>query len=87
MCENGDKADEIAALSEMLERVSLDAAAPAEDCAYPRCEECDKYHGHWCTVPMVVSKQILRLTADKLAVMENRLSELEKLVYDEILGE
>ena len=70
---------------ETLERINAAKAKPTKECAYPDCEECDKYHGHYCTVPMVVSKQIWRLTEDLIVRMEKRLTELENLVTDEIL--
>ena len=70
---------------EQLERVSQSKAKPMSGCIYPRCEECDKYHGHYCTVPMVVSKQIWLTTESLIARMEKRLTELETLVTDEIL--
>lgn len=69
-----------------LERTSLKTAKPMQRCPFPRCEDCDKYHGHYCTVPMVVSKQKWLLTEDLLVGMEKRISELENLVTDEILG-
>lgn len=71
---------------ETLERINASKASPAKECAYPNCEECDNYHGHYCTVPMVVSKQIWRLTEDLIVRMEKRLTELETLVTDEIIG-
>lgn len=74
-------------LFQPLERVDADKAIPVTDCLYPHCEKCDKYHGHYCTVPMVVSKQIWRLTEALIVQMENRLTGLENLVTDEILGE
>ncbi len=80
-----DKYNE-AGIPEMLERTSQSTAKPIENCIYPRCEECDKYHGHYCTVPMVVSKQDLLLTEALIVSMEKRLTELETLVTDEILG-
>lgn len=70
---------------DLLERVDEKRARPVTDCLYPNCERCDKYHGHYCTVPMVVSKQIWRLTEALIVQMENRLTELENLVTDEIL--
>ena len=70
---------------DLLERVDANRAKPVTDCPYPECERCDKYHGHYCTVPMVVSKQIWRLTEALIVQMENRLTELENLVTDEIL--
>ena len=70
----------------MLERVSQFKAKPIEECGYPCCEECSDYVGGYCTIPMVVTKQLYLLTADKLVSMGKRLTELENLVYDEILG-
>ena len=60
-------------------------AKPAEACVYPSCERCIHYLGHYCTVPIVISKQIFRLADEKMQMMEKRLSELETLVTDEIL--
>ena len=72
-----------------LERVTDTTANPTSECCYPRCEECNDYvsfqGAHYCTVPMVINKQIWRLTADLIADMERRLTELEELVTDEIL--
>ena len=70
-----------------LERTSENTATPIKECIYPRCEECDKYHGRYCTVPMVISKQIYRLMQEKIGSMEQRLDWIEKAVTDEILGE
>ena len=53
---------------------------------YPHCEECDKYHGHYCTVPMVISKQIWRITDERLWYLNKRIDTLENLVTEEILG-
>ena len=61
-------------------------AKPVSECIYPKCEECDKYHGHYCTVPMVVSKEIYLLTEKKLQSLEARLNDLENLVTEEIIG-
>lgn len=69
-----------------LERADLHRAKPVSECIYPKCEECDKYHGHYCTVPMVVSKQIYLLTEKKLQSLEARLNDLENLVTEEIIG-
>ena len=69
-----------------LERKSEKKAKPIEDCPYPACEKCDNYHGHYCTVPMVVSKQHYRLTADLLNAMDKRITDLESIITDEILG-
>lgn len=72
---------------EPLERVGVSRATPVKDCLYPKCEECDNYHGHYCTVPMVISKQIYRYAQEKMRSMEQRLDWLEKAVTDEILGD
>jgi len=61
-------------------------AKPIEECKYPLCEECVHYLGHYCTVPIVISKQIFLLTDEKLRSLEKRLTDLENLVTDEILG-
>ena len=61
-------------------------ASPMADCLYPKCEECDKYHAHYCTVPMVVSKQIYRETMERIGKIEKTLAELENLVTEQILG-
>lgn len=60
-------------------------AQPMRECPYPKCEECDKYHGHYCTVPMVVSKQNYIVINDKIDDLMKRVLDLEILVYDEIL--
>ena len=70
-----------------LERAGENRAIPVRDCLYPKCEECDDYHGHYCTVPMVVSKQIYRLFEERLYSIEHRLESTEKLVTAQILGE
>ena len=69
-----------------LERKDLNRAKPVSECIYPKCEDCDKYHGHYCTVPMVVSKQIYRETMGRIFYLEKRLADLERLVTDEMLG-
>ena len=69
-----------------LERKTERTAKPISECVYPKCEDCDKYHGHYCTVPMVVSKQIYHQTAERMAKIEKHLIELENLVTEEILG-
>ena len=61
-------------------------AQPASACIYPRCEACIKYDNHYCTVPMVVSKQKWLLTEAIIVDLNKRLTELEELVTDEILG-
>lgn len=79
------EADGFITRMEDLERVSASRAVFSTDCLYPKCEKCENYHGNYCAVPMVVSKQNYRLTQDLLAQMGKRLTELENLVTDEIL--
>jgi len=81
-----DRYNEVGIPTSPLEQTAEDTAKPAEDCIYPSCERCDKYHGSWCTVPMVVSKQNFLLTADLLRRLDARLTEIETLVTDGILG-
>lgn len=73
-----------------LEKVTDNTAKPTSECCYPQCEKCRDYISYegasYCTVPMVINKQIWRLTADLIADLANRLTELETLVTDEILG-
>lgn len=69
-----------------LERKSERTAKPVSECIYPKCEECDKYHGHYCTVPMVVSKQDWLSMHAWAQGITNRVCELENLVTEEILG-
>ena len=85
-CDRCYKADfEVRTLA-VLERVSQNRATPERDCDYPECEKCDYYHAHYCTVPIVVSKQIFRLTEEKLHKLENELTELKNIVTEEIIG-
>lgn len=70
-----------------LEMTGEGTARPAAKCIYPKCEECDHYHGHYCTVPMVISKQIFIITEDKITDLMKRVLDLENLVYDEIIGD
>lgn len=80
------EADGFITRTETLERINASKAKPMTKCIYPKCEECDKYHGHYCTVPMVISKQIWTETAGRIFYLEKRLADLERLVTDEILG-
>lgn len=80
------EADGFVTRAETLERINASKAKPISECIYPHCEKCDKYHGHYCTVPMVVSKQNWLTTEALIVRLEKRLTELENLVTDEILG-
>ena len=79
------EADGFITRAETLERINANKAKPASECIYPRCEDCDKYHGHYCTVPMVINKQFCRMLQEKLEEMEHHIDELENIVYGEIL--
>ena len=81
------EADGFITPSSALERTNQRTAKPISACPYPNCEECDNYHGHYCTVPMVVSKQTYLSMAEELRLMNKKIDELEKLVTDEILGD
>ena len=69
-----------------LESVSETTARPTTDCKYPKCEECDKYHGHYCTVPMVISKQIWRITEQRLNKLEGIVAYLDEVIAEKVLG-
>ena len=58
----------------------------SKECIYPKCERCGYYRERYCTVPMVISKQIFLLTDEKLRSLGKRLTELENIVTDVILG-
>ena len=67
-------------------RVDESKAKPITECIYPRCEECEKYVDQFCTVPMVVSKQIYLFLGDEMAKLTDKVADLENLVYGKILG-
>lgn len=65
-----------------LERQDAEHAKPATPCSYPKCEECREYVSYrgqnYCTVPMVLNKQMWHLTADLIADLEKRIKNLEE---------
>ena len=69
-----------------LERVDMDRAKPAKECKYPKCEECRDYRNGYCTVPIVVTKQMWLMKGDTTDALIKDVSELREMVYDEILG-
>ena len=69
-----------------LERVDMDTAIPSKECKYPKCEECRDYRNEYCTVPMVFTKQMYRMTIDTIDALSASIAEIREMVYDEILG-
>ena len=65
----------------MVIKAAASKAKPMAECVFPKCEECDKYHGKYCTVPMVVSKQQWLAVAQLLESHMNRLQQLESDVF------
>ena len=80
------EADGFTTRAETLERINANKAKPMTECVYPRCEECDKYHGHYCTVSMVVSKQDYITFNDKINDLMKRVLDLENLVVEELIS-
>lgn len=74
-----------------LEKVTDKTAKPTTECCYPKCEECREYVSYqgasYCTVPMVINKQIWLVTASKIRMLERCLAELQTTVFDHILGD
>ena len=70
-----------------LERVDMDRAIPSRDCKYPKCEECREYRNGYCTVPIVVTKQMWLMIDDLERGLARDVSELREMVTDIILGE
>lgn len=73
-------------MKEVLGEVQIATAAPMTDCIYPLCEDCHYYHAHYCTVPIVFSKQIYHLLREQIDFLRNRVATLEELVTEQILG-
>ena len=61
-------------------------AKPAEECIYPRCESCEHYveagAGHFCNVPMVISKQEYIMHKEHTERTDRRIYELEESLFD-----
>lgn len=81
------EADGFITRAETLERINANKAKPISECVYPKCEECDKYHGHYCTVPVVVSKLMWIEANDRFADLSKRLNVIEEVLLNEILGD
>ena len=61
-----------------LEHKTTNTAKPISECVYPKCEECDKYHGHYCTVPIVVTKQNYLMAGERLRKLEETVDALKE---------
>lgn len=70
-----------------LERVDMDRAIPSKECKYPKCEECRDYRNGYCTVPMVITKQMYLMIDDIERGLARDVNELRELVTDIILGQ
>lgn len=70
-----------------LERVDMDRAIPAKGCKYPKCEECRDYRNGYCTVPIVVTKQMWLMSDDRERELRREISDLKEMVADTVLGE
>ena len=57
-----------------------------KDCDYPRCELCTEFEDGYCTVPVILNKQKYRELETEIEKMKNDIKELDKALYDEILG-
>ena len=70
-----------------MERVTDNTANPTTECLYPKCEGCSKYFAFdgekYCTVPMVVTKQIWLMTEERFQKIEKEIREL----WDEMFTE
>ena len=77
--------------SRPLERVTDNTANPTSECCYPRCEDCKDHvsfqGAHYCTVPMVITKQTWLLTTALITDLRRDIGEVSEMVYDHILNE
>ena len=69
-----------------IERVDMDRAIPAKGCKYPKCEECRDYRNGYCTVPIVVTKQMWLMSDDRERELRREISDLKEMVTDIVLG-
>ena len=64
-----------------LERTSDNTARPTSECCYPKCEECKNYvrfrASSYCSVPMVINKQVWTMTTNAIAELRKRVDNLE----------
>ena len=73
-----------------LEKVTDNTANPTTECCYPECEKCRNYASvkgaSYCTVPMVVSKQMYLMAIDTIDRLSEDIAEVREMVYEHILG-
>lgn len=64
-----------------LERVTDNTARPTSECCFPKCEECSNYvrfrASSYCSVPMVINKQVWTMTTNAIAELRKRVDTLE----------
>ena len=69
-----------------LEQTGDNTAKEMTDCNYPCCEECEHFTSQTCDIPIVLSKENWHILTEKIARLEKLTEEIEKSLYDEILG-
>ena len=77
------EADGFITRAETLERVNANKAKPISACPYPNCEECFNYCYHYCTVPIVVNKQMWKMMEETIQKLQHEIKEL----WDEMFTE
>lgn len=72
-----------------LEQVGDDEARGIKPCIYPNCEECEEYvkneDGAFCTVPIVVSKQMYHLMNAEILRIRGQIYDVEHLLTTMLL--
>lgn len=67
-----------------LEQTGDDEARGIKPCDYPNCEGCEKYilnqDGAFCTVPIVVSKQMYHLMTAELKLVREQIGGIEEVL-------
>lgn len=75
----------------LLEQKPNNTASVAQNCFYPRCEECAQYvsiqGAQYCTTPIVVTRHLYERVREKLAELTNKTHELESIVYGAEIGD
>ncbi len=58
-------------------------------CIYPECEECDHYtetkDGQFCTVPIIVSKQMWLMMSDRMDAVERKTKNMGAAMWAAIM--